>query len=142
MKIIQRLIIDKYVTRHGTTHIPKISYDGITGTSQGRPRSLEFLSKVLNTDLSTIYLWRKVVCFVLLCSYEIHWIGMLHILRCLWKVFNKEGCMGLIPWNLDLSCKSSWILIDFFIKKFKRIGMCLWCCWKDLDKEDLMEFIW
>jgi hypothetical protein len=56
MKIIQRLIIDKYVTRHGTTHIPKISYDGITGTSQGRPRSLEFLSKVLNTDLSTIYL--------------------------------------------------------------------------------------
>jgi hypothetical protein len=20
--------------------------------------------------------------------------------------------------------------------------MCLWCCWKDLDKQDLMEFIW
>jgi hypothetical protein len=22
------------------------------------------------------------------------------------------------------------------------IGMCLWCCWKDLDGHDLMEFIW
>ncbi len=20
--------------------------------------------------------------------------------------------------------------------------MCLWCCWKDLDEQDLMEFIW
>jgi hypothetical protein len=20
--------------------------------------------------------------------------------------------------------------------------MCLWCCWKDLDGQDLMEFIW
>jgi hypothetical protein len=22
------------------------------------------------------------------------------------------------------------------------IGMCLWCSWKDLDEQDLMEFIW
>jgi len=22
---------------------------------------------------------------------------------------------------------------------FKGIGMCLWCCWKDLDDQDLME---
>jgi hypothetical protein len=20
--------------------------------------------------------------------------------------------------------------------------MCLWCCWKDLDEQDLMEYIW
>jgi len=20
--------------------------------------------------------------------------------------------------------------------------MCLWCCWKDLDEQDLMEFVW
>jgi hypothetical protein len=20
--------------------------------------------------------------------------------------------------------------------------MCLWCCWEDLDEQDLMEFIW
>jgi hypothetical protein len=26
-----------------------------------------------------IYLWRKVICFVLFCSYEIHWTSMLQI---------------------------------------------------------------
>jgi hypothetical protein len=26
-------------------------------------------------------------------------------------------------------------------KDFGGIGMCLWCCWKDLDEQDLMEFI-
>jgi hypothetical protein len=25
---------------------------------------------------------------------------------------------------------------------FGGIGMCLWCFWKDLDEQDLMEFIW
>jgi len=80
MKRIQRLIIDRYVTcRHGTTNIPKISYDGIIGTNQRGPRSLEFLPKVLNVDLSIIYLSRKVFCFVLLCSYEVHQIGMFQI---------------------------------------------------------------
>jgi hypothetical protein len=24
---------------------------------------------------------------------------------------------------------------------FGGIGMCLWCCWKDLDEQDLMELI-
>jgi hypothetical protein len=33
---------------------------------------------------------------------------------CLWKALNKEGCMGFVPWCLDLWCKSSWILNDFF----------------------------
>jgi hypothetical protein len=32
---------------------------------------------------------------------------------CLWKALNEEGCMGLVPWHLDLQCKSSWILNDF-----------------------------
>jgi hypothetical protein len=27
-------------------------------------------------------------------------------------------------------------------ENFGGIGMCLWCCWKDLDEQDLMEFIW
>ncbi len=34
---------------------------------------------------------------------------------CLWKALDEEGCMGLILWCLDLRCKSSWILNDFFI---------------------------
>jgi len=24
---------------------------------------------------------------------------------------------------------------------FEGIGLCLWGCWKDLDEQDLMEFI-
>jgi hypothetical protein len=47
-------------------------------------------------------------------------------------------------------CKSSGILNDFFIKNYIKsiaenfgvIGMCLWCSWKALDEQDLMEFIW
>jgi hypothetical protein len=27
-------------------------------------------------------------------------------------------------------------------QSFGGIGMCLWRCWKDLDEQDLMEFIW
>jgi len=26
---------------------------------------------------------------------------------CLWKALNEEGCMGLVPWRLDMQCKSS-----------------------------------
>jgi hypothetical protein len=35
---------------------------------------------------------------------------------CLWKALDKEGCMGLVPWHLDLWCKSSWILNIFSLK--------------------------
>jgi hypothetical protein len=27
-------------------------------------------------------------------------------------------------------------------ENFGGIGMCLWCCWKDFDEQDLVEFIW
>jgi hypothetical protein len=26
-------------------------------------------------------------------------------------------------------------------ENFRGIGMCMWCCWKNLDEQDLMEFI-
>ncbi len=53
---------------------------------------------------------------------------------CLWKALNEKGCMGLVPWNLDLWCKSFWILNIFSLaENFAGIGMCIWCCWKDLD---------
>ncbi len=56
-------------------------------------------------------------CFVLFCRYEIHWTGMLQIMFwCLWKALNEEGCMGLVPWHLDLWCKSLWILNIFHWK--------------------------
>ncbi len=33
---------------------------------------------------------------------------------CLWKALTEEECMGLVLCCLDLRCKSSWILNDFF----------------------------
>jgi hypothetical protein len=27
-------------------------------------------------------------------------------------------------------------------ENFRGIGMWHWCCWKDFDEQDLMEFIW
>jgi hypothetical protein len=40
-------------------------------------------------------------------------------------------------------------LNDFFTENeilivaenFGGMGMCLWCCWKDLDEQDFMEFL-
>jgi hypothetical protein len=59
-----------------------------------------------------VYLWRKVVCFVVMRSTE---LGCFRSCSwCLWKALDKEGCMGLVPWCLDLRCKSSWILNGFF----------------------------
>jgi hypothetical protein len=64
-----------------------------------------------------IYLWRMVVCFVLFCFVVMRYTepGCFRSCSwCLWKALDKEGCMGLVPWRLDLRCKSSWILNDFF----------------------------
>jgi hypothetical protein len=33
---------------------------------------------------------------------------------CLWKALDEEGCMGLVPGCLNLQCRSSWILNEFF----------------------------
>jgi hypothetical protein len=67
-----------------------------------------------------IYLWRKVVCFVLYCIVVMRSTKpgcFRSCFWCLWKALDKEeGCMGLVPRCLDLRCKSSWILNDFFTK--------------------------
>ncbi len=64
-----------------------------------------------------IYLWRKVVCFVLFCFVVMRSTEQRCFKSCswcLWKAFDEKGCMGLDPWHLDLRSKSSWILNDFF----------------------------
>jgi hypothetical protein len=33
---------------------------------------------------------------------------------CLWKALNKKGCICFVPRRLELRCKSSGILNDFF----------------------------
>ncbi len=34
----------------------------------------------------------------------------------LWKAFDKERCIGLDSWRLELWCRSSWILNEIFTK--------------------------
>jgi hypothetical protein len=65
-----------------------------------------------------IYLWRKVVClFCFVCTNEIHWTRMLQIVffGVFGKLSTRRSAWGLVPWCLELWCKSSWILLnDFF----------------------------
>jgi hypothetical protein len=51
-------------------------------------------------------------CFVVMRSTE---LGCFRSCSwCLWKALDEERCIGLVPCPLDLRCKSSWILNDFF----------------------------
>ncbi len=63
-----------------------------------------------------IYLWRKVVCFVLQLWDPLNWDASDCVLAGFGKFLTREGCMGLVPCRLDLQCKSSWILNDFLMK--------------------------
>jgi hypothetical protein len=40
--------------------------------------------------------------------------------------------------KVKLNRRGAWALAE----NFGGIRMYLWCCWKDLDEQDLMEFIW
>jgi hypothetical protein len=100
---------------------------------------------------TVVYLWRKVVCLFCLYLWDPpNQDASDHILGLVDKLSRgRRGAWAWVHGVLDLQCKSSWILIDFFLKikwncswNFEGIGMCLWCCWKDLDEQDLMEFIW
>jgi hypothetical protein len=48
---------------------------------------------------------------------------------CLWKDLNDEGCKGLVPWRLDLWCKSSWILNDFSLNINLNNSFFFWRNW-------------
>jgi hypothetical protein len=66
-------------------------------------------------------------CFVLLCfCFVVTRCTELVCFRscswCLWKALDDKGCMGLVPWRLDLQCKSSWVLNDFFTE----FGFRMW----------------
>jgi hypothetical protein len=75
-----------------------------------------------------IYLWRKIVCFVFVLYL---WDPLNpdvsgRVLGVFGKALDQEWCMGLVPCSLDLRCKSSWILNDFFtenetVQKFLNI---------------------
>ncbi len=98
-----------------------------------------------------IYLWRKVVwlfCFV--CTYGIHQTRMLQIMFFIslessgWGGLQGLGSMtfGLaVQRFLKIEWFLHWKLNKIVAENFIGIGMCLFCSWKDLDEEDLMEFI-
>ncbi len=94
-----------------------------------------------------IYLWRKVVClFCSACTYEIHQTRMLEITFLVSSLESSRGGgvhqVGFMTFGLDLQkflkiewnlhWKLNWIIAE----NFKGIGMCLWCCWKDLDEQE------
>jgi len=78
-------------------------------------------------------LWRKVVslfCFVLFVLMKSTGLGCLRLFSwSLWKALDEEGCMGLVPWCLDLRCKSFWILNFFSLKVKLNHSWKLWKNW-------------
>jgi hypothetical protein len=44
--------------------------------------------------------------------------------------------------DVPINFPDQWALISWGNLISHYIGMCLWCCWKDLVEQDLMEFIW
>ncbi len=74
----------------------------------------------------------------LFCSYEIHRPGMLHIVFLVsFESSRRGGVHGLGSMAFALDVQK---LLSVIAENFGGIRMCLWCCWKDLDEQDLMEF--
>jgi hypothetical protein len=68
----------------------------------------------LNKTFNTIYEGNLFVLFVLMRSIKLGCFKLCSWPR--WKALEEKGCIGLVPWCLDLRCKSFWILNDFFIE--------------------------
>ncbi len=49
---------------------------------------------------------------------------------CLWKALEEEGCMGWVPWRLDLHCRSSRIL-NWMISSLRIKLNCSWKYWRN-----------
>ncbi len=86
----------------------------------------------------------------LFCGYEIYRTGMFQIVFLVsletsrWGQVHGLGSMmfGLtVQKFLNIEWFLHWKLNLIVTKCFGGIGMCIWCCWKDLDEQDLMEFI-
>jgi len=113
-----------------------------------------FLVEVQSKEkISAIYLWRKVVClfcfvlFVLMrstepgCFRSCSWS--------LWKALERRSGLvwfhgiwtygaKVLEYGMIFSLK---IKFNFSWKFWRKWNMAL-CCWKDLDEQDLMKFIW
>jgi hypothetical protein len=56
-----------------------------------------------------------------------------------WAWFHDVWTCGakVLEYGMIFSLKKNKIVAE----NFRGTGMCLWCYWKDLDEQDLMEFI-
>jgi hypothetical protein len=85
-----------------------------------------------------IYLWRKVVCFAVMRSNEPECFRLCY--WCLGKAVDGGEVHGLGSMMYGLAVQKflniEWILhwkLNYIVaENFEGIGMCLWCCWKDL----------
>jgi hypothetical protein len=67
---------------------------------------------------------------------------------CFWGSFQQGGVHGLgsttfglvVQKFLNIEQFLHWKINKIIAENFRRIGMCL-CCWKDLDEQEIMEFI-
>jgi len=81
--------------------------------------------------------------FVLFCTDEIHRTGMLrtgmlHIvfLVSLESSLSRRGASAWFHGIWTCGVEAQWKLNEILVENFGGIGMCLWCCWKDLDEQD------
>ncbi len=93
---------------------------GVIGKSENNLFCCGVYNAIYRTTLLYIYLWRKVVClfcFVVMKSTE---LGC--FISCswsLWKALKEEGCIGLVPWRLDLRFAKGleyWMICSMKIK--------------------------
>jgi hypothetical protein len=97
-----------------------------------------------------IYLWRKVVCFVLLLWDPPNQDASDRVSLVSLESSQQGGVHGLGSMSFGLEVQKflniEWLFYWKFNKivaeNFRGIGMCRWCCWKDLDEQDLNKFIW
>jgi hypothetical protein len=73
----------------------------------------------------------KFVCFVLFVLMRSTKPGCFRLCSwCLWKALEEEGCMGWVPWRLDLQCKSSRIL-NWMVSSLRIKSNCNWKFWRN-----------
>jgi hypothetical protein len=111
--------------------------------------TIKWLYFILNILYMLIYVWRKVVCFVLYLWDPPNQDASDCVLGVFGKLLMRRGAWAWVHdvWTCSAQVFEYWMISSLKIKlnrswKFGGIGMWLWCCWKDLDEQDVMESIW
>ncbi len=134
----------------GSKNGKQLMADGMSWNLDWEPGNYKEVRQTFVVSVANnIYLWRKVVCFLLFVVMRSAELGCFRSCSwCLWKALGEEHGLGSMAFGLAvqkflniewfLHWKFNWIVAE----NLEGTGMCLWCCWKDLDEQDSMEFIW